>query len=627
MIPGVPPGHKRLRGVQKNVTPVAKGTCNDYGWRETFFPGEVMTVHQCPTCGKHLDGNVRFCPEDGTPLTETAAASGLRTPHTSSATQRALLTLPTVIGNRYKLIEARGGGGMAKVYRATDQTLEREVAVKLINPELRLDPEFDARFQREARIASQLADPHIVVVHDFGIDPTHGPFLVMEFLQGLSLRERLQSQGPLPFKAGLQMCGQLFLALIHAHGKGIVHRDIKPDNLFLLNQSGVRMHMRVLDFGIARILRHVEANQGQTLTHPGAVMGTPRYMSPEQLAGQPVDARSDIYSAALVIFEALTGQLPYTSGKQLSDLCPDVPESFQELISQCLKPNPDERPANAIEVYLRIQELGKASGILMLPPGAMDKLLAKRLADASTVTYVAPTAKSWPRRHLLLLVAVAAGLLFALVAISILLYVLLGSSSDNIGAIPAHESLAGIEIGDDRDTVMAKRGHSADEEQPHGTRGPLSPWLGDKAIKGFGHLLQLTDVANSDTNPGAIDVLLWSNDQVYVLLYENHVRAVVVHKRHAGASGRGVSVGDDVKMAFEDRYREKPDIRTFEIKPGDRNARLAAPFRGDVFASPAILPSGLPEWGQVRRYDALGIGFEIVKNRITAITLYPPKEH
>src|SRR5947209_13143186 len=144
------------------------------------------------------------------------------------------LELPALVGNRYRLVELRGGGGMAKVYRAVDVTLEREVAVKLINPELRSEPEFDARFQREARIASQLADPHIVVVHDFGIDAQHGPFLVMEFLQGQSLRERLQTAGPLPFKAGLQLSIQLVLALIHAHGKGIVHRDIKPDNVFLL---------------------------------------------------------------------------------------------------------------------------------------------------------------------------------------------------------------------------------------------------------------------------------------------------------------------------------------------------------------------------------------------------------
>src|SRR5947209_17365604 len=135
------------------------------------------------------------------------------------------LELPALVGNRYRLVELRGGGGMAKVYRAVDVTLEREVAVKLINPELRSEPEFDARFQREARIASQLADPHIVVVHDFGLDPTHGPFLVMEFLQGQSLRERLQTAGPLPLKAGLQLSAQLLLALIHAHGKSIAHRD------------------------------------------------------------------------------------------------------------------------------------------------------------------------------------------------------------------------------------------------------------------------------------------------------------------------------------------------------------------------------------------------------------------
>src|SRR5204862_479584 len=128
------------------------------------------------------------------------------------------------IGNRYRLDASLGGGGMAMVYRAEDLTLGRDVAVKLINPDLRSEPEFDTRFQREARIASSLADPHIVVVHDFGLDQTHGPFLVMEYLQGQSLRERLQSQGPLPLKAGLQLCAQLMLALIHAHSKGIVHR-------------------------------------------------------------------------------------------------------------------------------------------------------------------------------------------------------------------------------------------------------------------------------------------------------------------------------------------------------------------------------------------------------------------
>jgi serine/threonine protein kinase len=287
------------------------------------------------------------------------------------------IDLPAMVGGRYRLDKYCGGGGMAKVYHAVDVTLERDVAVKLINPELRSDPEFDARFQREAKVASQLSDPHIVVVHDYGLDPEQGPFLVMEFLQGQSLRERLK-EGPLPYKAGVQLGAQLLLALIHAHEKGIVHRDIKPDNIFLLNVSGVRLHVRVLDFGIARILRRDDPSRVETLTHVGAVLGTPRYMAPEQLAGQPVDARADIYSAALVIHEAVTGQLPYVTGRTLCQLCEGATQAMQDLLDHCLKQNPNERPANALEVYLRLQDLGKASGILLLPPGALDKLLSVR---------------------------------------------------------------------------------------------------------------------------------------------------------------------------------------------------------------------------------------------------------
>jgi serine/threonine-protein kinase len=334
-------------------------------------------VHKCPTCGKQLDAGTRFCPNDGTPLTETAAGA-VQTPTSSRRAKPDLLPLPAVVGGRYRLTEFRGGGGMARVYRAVDTTLEREVAVKLINPDLRADPEFDARFQREARIASQLADPHIVVVHDFGIDPTLGPYLVMEFLEGLTLRERLKAEGKLPYKAGVQLSAQLMLALIHAHNKNIVHRDIKPDNVFFLYQSGVRMHVRILDFGIARIYRGDDQAKIEPITQPGAVLGTPRYMSPEQLAGQPVDARSDLYSAGMVMHEALTGHLPHITGKSFAELCPEAPPALVQLVEQCLKPNPKERPSSAVEVYLRLQELGKASGILLLPPGAMEKLLASQ---------------------------------------------------------------------------------------------------------------------------------------------------------------------------------------------------------------------------------------------------------
>jgi serine/threonine-protein kinase len=144
-------------------------------------------------------------------------------------------------------------------------------------------------------------------------------------------------------------------------------------------------------------------------------LGTPRYMSPEQLAGNPVDARSDLYSIAVVIHEALTGHVPYVSGKKLSEYCPDASPQLQTLLEQCLKPNPDERPASAIEVYLRLQELGKASGILLLPPGAMDKLVASRQAAEPTIAYT-PRAPARANRNVILAV-VAAVLLLVLGAL------------------------------------------------------------------------------------------------------------------------------------------------------------------------------------------------------------------
>ena len=215
---------------------------------------------KCPTCGKRLDDTARFCPDDGTPIPQTAAGI------VEGNGVLGALVLPVLIGGRYRLEQVRGGGGMAVVYEAVDVTLERRVAVKLLHPDIRQDPQFDSRFQREARIASQLADPHIIVVHDFGIDMDHGPYLVMEYLQGQSLREHLQTEGTLPIQTALDLACQLLLAMIHAHAKGFIHRDLKPDNVFLLNQAGLRLHVRVLDFGIARIYHAEEALEAATLT-------------------------------------------------------------------------------------------------------------------------------------------------------------------------------------------------------------------------------------------------------------------------------------------------------------------------------------------------------------------------
>lgn len=536
----------------------------------------------CPTCGKPFGPDVRFCPDDGTPLTDTAASGATPTLRTAPP-----VMLPTMIGARYRIEELRGGGGMAQVFRGIDTTLERTVAVKLINPSLRTDPEFDARFQREARIASQLTDPHIVVVHDFGIDSAHGPFLVMEFLRGQSLRERLKTDGKLPFPAAMQLGAQLLLALVHAHERGVVHRDIKPDNVFLLNQSGVRLLVRILDFGIARIYRADDPIVTSTITQPGAVIGTPRYMAPEQLAGESADIRTDIYSAAVVLFEAMTGTIPYTGGKKLCDLCLDATPELQELLERCLQPDRRERPANAADVYLRLHELGKASGALLLSPETLEQISLRPeplLAQSTdTVTYRYNPWRRLSRRGRLLTLGVA------LIALATTMGMIFGSR----GAGPTDsESLAGIKLGDERDSVVARYGMPS---HPAGEAWKTKPAL-------FGELLRPTDVCG-ENDQDKLELLTWNDDHLGVLLIQNKVRAVIARAPQSCETARGLRMGD-TERRLRQRYEEPSEADTVHY---DSSARKRA------------------IWGMIYRYAALGLCAEVRDERVTGLALFRPK--
>ncbi|SFP06062.1 Stk1 family PASTA domain-containing Ser/Thr kinase [Salibacterium halotolerans] len=205
------------------------------------------------------------------------------------------------ISERYDISEMIGGGGMAHVYRGKDVILDRPVAVKVLQPQYNEDQEFIRRFYREAQAATSLAHPNIVNIYDVG-EEEHLYYIVMEHIDGVTLKEKIQQTGPLPLEQAVRLMEQVLDAIHHAHANQIVHRDIKPHNI-LLNDDG---DAKVTDFGIAR------ASSAATITHTNSVMGSVHYMSPEQARGGVITAQSDVYSLGIVLYEMVTGTLPYT---------------------------------------------------------------------------------------------------------------------------------------------------------------------------------------------------------------------------------------------------------------------------------------------------------------------------
>src|SRR6516162_5245923 len=266
----------------------------------------------------------------------------------------------------YEVLAALGAGGMGEVYRARDTRLGREVALKVISDGAALDPERLQRFEQEARLAGSLNHPNLVVVHDVGSEGG-APFLVTELLEGESLRHRL-SRGRLPLRTALELGVQIAEGLAAAHARGVIHRDVKPENVFVT--SGGRA--KLLDFGIAKLTapRAVEGTRNlldTTLTpeglgtRPGAVLGSPGYMSPEQVRGDPVDARTDIFSLGTVLYEMLGGAPAFPaksfieSGHAILESEPpplpeSVPPSVDLLLRRCLEKEPGRRFQSAADL-------------------------------------------------------------------------------------------------------------------------------------------------------------------------------------------------------------------------------------------------------------------------------------
>ena len=203
---------------------------------------------------------------------------------------------------------------MGAVYQGEQQlgTTKRRVAIKTLHPHLSRNPQIEARFQREVGTIAELEHPNTIQVYDFGTTPDGILYIVMEFLQGKSLADVLETQGAMDPDRVTNILEQVCGSLEEAHVHGIVHRDLKPDNVVLVERAGQKDFVKVLDFGIAKRSREQDQNE-QKLTQQGMVLGTPPYMSPEQFTGQPIDARSDIYSLGVMAYEMLTGKLPFNA--------------------------------------------------------------------------------------------------------------------------------------------------------------------------------------------------------------------------------------------------------------------------------------------------------------------------
>jgi serine/threonine protein kinase len=252
-------------------------------------------MRSCPQCMNECDESHRFCPICGFPISEVTR---------SEEDQLIGTTLP----GGYVILELIGIGGMGRVYRAEQTALGRTVAVKIVHPHLLGDENASARFITEARTASRLNHPNSVAVIDFGKTDSGQLYLVMEYLRGRDLARVTYEDGPLPFRRVIDVLRQVLAALSEAHHLGIIHRDLKPENIVIEPMRTGGDFVKVVDFGLAKLLTKKD---GPSITSVGIVCGTPDYMAPEQGRGDTIDARSDLYAVGVILFQLLTGRLPF----------------------------------------------------------------------------------------------------------------------------------------------------------------------------------------------------------------------------------------------------------------------------------------------------------------------------
>lgn len=313
----------------------------------------------CPVCGNEYSNTSTLCPVDGAALQATSD------PH-----------LGELLAEKYLIEELIKTGGMGSVYRGKHVLMDKRVAIKVLRPSLAVDDDVVARFSREAKAASRISHPHAVNVTDFGESENGVVFLVMEYLDGQTLKEVIRQDGAMSLDRTTEIVRQVAGALDAAHEQGVIHRDLKSDNI-MLSQTNGGDWAKVLDFGIAKI-QQSEGVRDIEITAANLVIGTPQYMSPEQCSQSgPIDARSDVYSFGIIVYEMLAGRVPFTGDSptvimmkqvqdeppSLSEARPDLPAAVAQIVSRALAKQPDDRFQSAGELSKALAEAAAGAAV------------------------------------------------------------------------------------------------------------------------------------------------------------------------------------------------------------------------------------------------------------------------
>jgi len=342
----------------------------------------------CPACLERYPSDFRVCPRDATELSEVEGE------------EEADALLGVTLGETFSIVRPIGEGGMARVYEARHVRLpNRRFAVKVLHHMYAQQPSIVARFQREAEAASGLAHPNVVDVYDVGTTPDGRPYLVSEFLDGKDFATLLEERGKIEAPAAVHVVRQVCRALAVAHARGVVHRDVKPENVFLVGDMEAPV-VKVLDFGISKF----DDGGGATLTQTGMILGTPGYMPPEQARGGKTDHRADIYGVGAMLYRALTGQLPFDSDDASEALSmvltqeasrprliePSIPEALELVIQKAMAKDPADRHQSMEDLDERLApfDAETTAPISLIPPGA--KARARR-ASVATATVRSPS--------------------------------------------------------------------------------------------------------------------------------------------------------------------------------------------------------------------------------------------